>query len=151
MWENSYQTFFDVLQGFLEDLGSLAIFPLRRKIASKCDSFCDFSRKKSPDLPPLASLDLLAFFLLKEFLAFFSVFSGIFLRDFRGSLRIRILASLVVCRFPKNKERKIREASPLRFAGDGDVSDRKSRRFAIATFGALRSAGMDLSVSCCLV
>ena len=74
---------------------------------------------KNPDLPFLAFLEFLAFFLSQEFLAFFSVFP-FFPRDFGGSPRIKILAFLVVflAVFQKSKERKIREGFAVEPAGN---------------------------------
>ena len=64
----------------------------------------------NPDLPFLAFLDFLAFFVARNFLAFLSVFP-FFPRDFRGSAQRKILAFWVVflAFFQQSKERKIRE------------------------------------------
>ena len=63
-----------------------------------------------PDLPFLAVLEFLVFFLSKEFLVFFSVFP-FFSRDFRGSLgtkKILVFWVVFLAVFQKSKERKIR-------------------------------------------
>ena len=67
-----------------------------------------------PDLPFLAFLEFLAFFLSKEFLAFFSVFP-FFPRDFRGSLGIKNPCFLggFPCRFPKKQGKEDQGGHPM--------------------------------------